>query len=42
MFEAIVVGVILLSTLLYALALVVIISMNKISFEKEYSLEHHH
>ncbi len=42
MFEAIVVGVILLSTLLYALALVVIISMNKISFEKEYALEHHH
>jgi CPA1 family monovalent cation:H+ antiporter len=42
MFEAIVVGVILLSTLLYALALVVIISWNKRVFEKEYAMERHH
>ena len=41
MFEAIVVGVILLSTILYALSLVVIISLNKKVFEKEYALEHH-
>ena len=42
MFEAIVVGVILLSTILYALTLVVIISLNKRAFEKEYALERHH
>ncbi len=42
MFEAIVVGIILLSTFLYALALVVIISKNRTAFEKEYALEHRH
>ena len=42
MFEAIVVGVILLSTILYAFALVVIISLNKTSFAQEYAHEHHH
>ncbi len=42
MFEAIVVGVILLSTILYALTLVMIISVNRRAFEKEYALEHQH
>lgn len=42
MFEAIVTGVILLSTFLYALALVVLIALNRRKFEKEYAEEHHH
>ena len=42
MFEAIVVGVILLSTILYAFALVLIISLNKTSFSREFAQEHHH
>ncbi len=42
MFSAIVVGVILLSTFIYAIALVLIISRHKIAFEKEYEAEHHH
>jgi CPA1 family monovalent cation:H+ antiporter len=41
MFEAIVVGVILLSTFVYAISLVLIISKYKKVFEKEYELEHH-
>ncbi|RUM66028.1 MAG: sodium:proton antiporter [Sulfurospirillum sp.] len=41
MFEAIVVGVILLSTFVYAISLVLIITKYKRVFEKEYELEHH-
>ncbi|MCH9813045.1 MAG: cation:proton antiporter [Epsilonproteobacteria bacterium] len=41
LFSAIVVGIILLSTFLYALTLVVIILKNKKVFEEEYNLEHH-
>lgn len=41
LFSAIVVGVILLSTFIYALTLVVIIVKNKKVFEEEYNLEHH-
>jgi len=42
MFEAIVIGVILLSTFIYALVLVGIISFNKKSFDEEVLLERHH
>jgi len=42
LFEAIVVGVILLSTFVYALVLVFIITFNKRAFETEYRLEKHH
>ena len=41
MFEAIVVGVILLSTFVYATALVIIITRHKNIFEQEYEMEHH-
>jgi CPA1 family monovalent cation:H+ antiporter len=41
LFEAIVIGVILLSTILYALTLVAIILSNKTKFEKEYRAEIH-
>jgi CPA1 family monovalent cation:H+ antiporter len=40
LFDAIVVGVILLSTFVYALTLVIIIVKNKIIFEEEYKKEH--
>jgi len=42
MFEAIVIGVILLSTFIYALVLVAIILFNKKSFDEEVLLERHH
>jgi CPA1 family monovalent cation:H+ antiporter len=42
MFDAIVVGVILLSTITYALTLVFIITKHKKVFEEEYDAEHHH
>jgi len=42
MFEAIVIGVILLSTFVYALILVGIILLNKKRFEQEVEEEHHH
>ena len=42
LFDAIVVGVILLSTITYALSLVFIITYNKKVFEKEYDAELHH
>lgn len=41
LFDAIVVGIILLSTITYALTLVVIITVNKKVFEEEYDAEHH-
>lgn len=41
LFEAIVIGVILLSTIVYALVLVAIILKNRVVFEKEYAKEHH-
>jgi CPA1 family monovalent cation:H+ antiporter len=41
LFEAIVIGVILLSTIVYALTLVAIILSNKVTFEKEYKAEIH-
>jgi CPA1 family monovalent cation:H+ antiporter len=41
LFDAIVVGVILLSTLTYALTLVAIITKNKKVFQAEYEAEHH-
>jgi CPA1 family monovalent cation:H+ antiporter len=41
LFDAIVVGIILLSTITYALTLVVIITVNKKVFEAEYDAEHH-
>ncbi len=41
LFEAIVIGVILLSTIVYALILVAIILSNKAIFAKEYAKEHH-
>ena len=42
LFDAIVVGVILLSTITYALTLVFIITRHKRVFEEEYDAEHHH
>jgi CPA1 family monovalent cation:H+ antiporter len=42
MFEAIVIGVILLSTFVYAIVLVGIILLNKKSFDEEVALEVHH
>jgi CPA1 family monovalent cation:H+ antiporter len=42
MFDAIVVGVILLSTITYALTLVFIITKYKKIFEEEYNSELHH
>ncbi len=42
LFDAIVVGVILLSTFTYALTLVIIITTNKRIFEQEYKAEYHH
>jgi CPA1 family monovalent cation:H+ antiporter len=44
MFEAIVIGVILLSTFIYALVLVSIISLNQEAFDKEVEIEekYHH
>ncbi len=42
LFDAIVVGVILLSTFLYALTLVIIITRNKRVFKEEYDSEYHH
>ena len=41
LFNAIVVGIILLSTITYALTLVIIITKNKRIFEAEYDAEHH-
>ena len=42
LFDAIVVGVILLSTFTYALTLVLIITLNKKVFKEEYDAEYHH
>ena len=42
LFDAIVVGIILLSTFTYAITLVVIIMANKRVFEEEYAKEYHH
>jgi len=42
MFDAIVIGVILLSTVVYALVLVGIIMGNKKAFDKEVASERHH
>ena len=42
MFDAIVIGVIILSTFVYAFILVLIIMRNRELFEKEYKAEHHH
>ena len=42
LFNAIVVGIILLSTITYALTLVAIITVNKKIFEEEYDAEYHH
>jgi len=41
LFDAIVVGVILLSTIIYAFTLVFIITLNKVKFTKEYEKEVH-